>query len=98
MSDSVARFFLGEEKGKTEGKNIYLPKVKISFKLQQADGIYMCPRAPSQKERQRERERRREGGEKEGGKSACFSNTYAKIGMIQRRPAWSLHKDEFTKN
>ena len=60
MSDSVARFFLGEEKGKTEGKNIYLPKVKISFKLWQADSIYICPRAPSQKKRQKGREGERE--------------------------------------
>lgn len=63
MSDSVARFFLREEKEKTEGKDIYLPKVKIRFKLQQADSIYIYAR--EHRLTKRDREKRREGEREE---------------------------------
>ena len=72
MSDSVARFFLWEEKEKTEGKDIYLPKVKIRFKLQQADSIYIyiyiiynIIYAREHRLTKRDREKKREGEREE---------------------------------
>lgn len=57
MLDSSCKDFLGEEKEKNRGKKIYLPKVKISFKLHH-------PKKKRQRERDRRRERRKGREEK----------------------------------
>jgi len=65
--------------------------------------IYSQETAFSEREREGEGRGRKEKGEggrkegkkvREGSKCAYFNNTYTKIEMIQRRSAWSLHKDD----